>query len=184
MEADSAFTWYIMWSTLCAAKRTDEAALLAAPGVPPRRAVIDRDIAVLQNYLSLLRLGDVERREACDRLLDQLSTLNSPLPLSTCLVAAGYGCAERALDLIENALDTGRGLKPDNHDGFGMARSQAPLQLFVATGGEPVWKHQRFARIAARLGLAEYWIETGKWPDCAAYVDYDFKAACKAALGA
>lgn len=181
---DSAFTWYVMWTTLCVAKRPDEAAALAAPGVPPRRAVIDRDIAVLQNYVNLLRLGETERCDACDQLLTMLSTQNSPLPLSTCLVAAGYGCAERAFDLIENALDTGRGLKPDNHEGFGMARAQAPLQLFVATGGEPVWKSQRFPGLAARLGLAQYWVETGKWPDCAAYVDYDFKAACKAALGA
>jgi adenylate cyclase len=181
---DSAFTWYIMWTTLCVAKRADEAAALAAPGVPPRRAVIDRDIAVLQNYLDLLRLTEAERRDACNGLLSQLATQNSPLPISTCLVAAGYGCAEGAFDLIDNALDTGRGLKPDNHDAFGMARSQAPLQLFVATGGDPVWKFQRFPRLAARLGLAQYWIETGKWPDCAAYVDYDFKAACKAALGA
>lgn len=179
---DSAFIWYIMWTTLCVAKRPDEAEALAAPGVPPRRAVVDRDVSVLQNYVALLRLDEAQRQQACDALLTQLATQNSPLPISTCLVAAGYGCADRAFDLIENALETGRGLKPDNHDGFGMARAQAPLQLFVATGGKPVWGFDRFPRVAAKLGLAQYWVESGKWPDCAAYVDYDFKAACKAAL--
>ena len=179
---DSAFIWYIMWTTLCVAKRADEAETLAAPGVPPRRAVFDRDVGVLQNYISLLRLDEAQREQACDAMLSQLATQNSPLPLSTCIVAAGYGCAERAFDLIENALDSGRGLKPDNHDSFGMARAQAPLQLFVATGGKPVWGFDRFPRVAAKLGLAQYWVESAKWPDCAAYVDYDFKAACKAAL--
>lgn len=179
---DSAFIWYIMWTTLCVAKRTDEAETLAATGVPPRRAVVDRDVGVLRNYVSLLRLDEAQRQQACDAMLSQLATQNSPLPLSTCIVAAGYGCAERAFDLIENAFDTGRGLKPDNHDSFGMARAQAPLQLFVATGGKPVWAFDRFPRLAAKLGLAQYWVESGKWPDCAAYVDYDFKAACKAAL--
>jgi adenylate cyclase len=179
---DSAFIWYIMWTTLCAAKRPGEAETLAAPGVPPRRAVIDRDVGVLLNYVSLLRLDEAERQQACEAMLSRLATQNSPLPLSTCIVAAGYGCADRAFDLIEDALETGRGLKPDNHDSFGMARAQAPLQLFVATGGRPVWGFDRFPRLAAKLGLAQYWIESAKWPDCAAYVDYDFKAACKAAL--
>jgi hypothetical protein len=94
------------------------------------------------------------------------------------IFAAGFGCADRAFDVMERALDEGRSLKPDNHDGFGMARAQAPLQLFVATGGEPIWQHERFPRLAARLGLAQYWLETKKWPDCAALVDYDFKRAC------
>jgi adenylate cyclase len=180
---DSAFIWYIMWTTLCCARRADEAALLAAPGEPPRRAVTGRDVAVLQNYVALLQLEPSERHGAAEQLLRQLSTLNGPVPLSTCLVAAGYGCADQAFDLIDAALDSGRGLKPDNHDGFGMARAQSPLQLFVATGGEPAWKHKRFAKLAARLGLAQYWIESKKWPDCAALVDYDFKAECAAAVG-
>jgi hypothetical protein len=175
---DSAFIWYIMWTTLCAARRADEAEALAAPGAPPRRAVTGRDVAVLQSYVGVLRLPAEERRAAVEELLQQLSTLNGSLPLSTCLVAAGHGCADQAFDLIDAAIESGRGLKPDNHDGFGMARAQSPLQLFVATGGEPVWKHRRFPKLAARLGLAQYWIESKKWPDCAVLVDYDFKAAC------
>ena len=37
----------------------------------------------------------------------------------------------------------------------------------------------RFAHLCARLGLVEYWLETQNWPDCAADVPYDFKAACQ-----
>jgi hypothetical protein len=33
----------------------------------------------------------------------------------------------------------------------------------------------------ARLGLVEYWLETGSWPDCVDEVPYDFRAACHAA---
>ncbi len=36
----------------------------------------------------------------------------------------------------------------------------------------------RFARLCARLGLVEFWMTTGKWPDCAGEVPYDFKAEC------
>jgi tetratricopeptide (TPR) repeat protein len=36
----------------------------------------------------------------------------------------------------------------------------------------------RFAGLCARLGLVEFWMATGKWPDCADEVPYDFKAEC------
>jgi TolB-like protein len=36
----------------------------------------------------------------------------------------------------------------------------------------------RFVRLSARLGLVEFWTATGKWPDCADEVPYDFNAEC------
>ncbi len=39
----------------------------------------------------------------------------------------------------------------------------------------------RFVQLCARIGLVEYWLETGTWPDCADEVPYDFRAACYAA---
>jgi adenylate cyclase len=179
---DSAFTWYMMWVTLCAAGKLDEAEALAAPGVPPRRGLTERDIEVLRNYVALLRLPPEQRRGACEKMLAALDAAEGPLPLSSCLIAAGAGCAGHAIDVIERALDRGRPLRPDAHDAFGMARAQSALQLFVANCGEPIWKHNRFPALAARLGLAQYWIERDKWPDCAAAVDYDFKAACADAV--
>ena len=41
----------------------------------------------------------------------------------------------------------------------------------------------RFVTVCARLGLTEYWLETGHWPDCADDVPYDFKAACEVLRG-
>lgn len=38
----------------------------------------------------------------------------------------------------------------------------------------------RFPALCARLGLVEFWIGSGRWPDCADDVPYDFKAACEA----
>lgn len=179
---DSAFIWYMMWVTLCAAGKLDEAEALAAPGVPPRRGVTGRDIEVLINYVKLLRTPPEERRNACDVMLSSLSAAKGALPLSSCLIAAGVGCADHAFDVIERALREGRPLRPDAHDVFGMARSQSALQLFVSNCGTPIWKHRRFPALAARLGLARYWVESNKWPDCAAEVDYDFKALCAEAV--
>jgi TolB-like protein/tetratricopeptide (TPR) repeat protein len=49
--------------------------------------------------------------------------------------------------------------------------------LFQA--GMPELRHDpRFAGLCARLGLVEFWTTTGKWPDCADEVPYDFKGEC------
>lgn len=37
----------------------------------------------------------------------------------------------------------------------------------------------RFVKLAARLGLVEYWLATQHWPDCAEDVPYDFRAECE-----
>ena len=37
----------------------------------------------------------------------------------------------------------------------------------------------RFIKVCARLGLVEYWLTTGLWPDCADETPYDFRAECE-----
>jgi adenylate cyclase len=39
----------------------------------------------------------------------------------------------------------------------------------------------RFVRLCARLGLVTFWLSSGKWPDCADTVPYDFRAECEKA---
>jgi TolB-like protein/Tfp pilus assembly protein PilF len=41
----------------------------------------------------------------------------------------------------------------------------------------------RFVRFCAKIGLVSYWIETGKWPDCADVVPYDFRAEARQLAG-
>ena len=36
----------------------------------------------------------------------------------------------------------------------------------------------RFVPLCARLGLVEFWLASGTWPDCVDEVPYDFRAAC------
>ena len=40
---------------------------------------------------------------------------------------------------------------------------------------------KRFPTLCARLGLVDYWMTSGHWPDCATEVPYDFKAECEKA---
>ena len=53
-----------------------------------------------------------------------------------------------------------------------------PSLMFQA--GMPELRNDpRFPRLCARLGLVEFWLATGKWPDCVDDVPYDFKAECE-----
>ena len=40
----------------------------------------------------------------------------------------------------------------------------------------------RFVRLCGRLGLCDYWLDSGHWPDCADELApyYDFKSAARA----
>jgi adenylate cyclase len=60
------------------------------------------------------------------------------------------------------------------------------IPICFSITGESLRKDPRFARLCARLGLAEYWIETGLWPDCADQVNqqYDFRLECQRAAAA
>jgi len=42
----------------------------------------------------------------------------------------------------------------------------------------------RFPMLCARLGLAELWMKTNRWPDCVDDVPYDFRAGCSKAKDA
>ncbi len=39
-------------------------------------------------------------------------------------------------------------------------------------------RDRRFVKLCAQLGLCDYWVKTGRWPDCADEVApyYDFRA--------
>ena len=53
--------------------------------------------------------------------------------------------------------------------------------LFNTIHNAPMMRDPRFPRFCAKLGLGEYWVTSGRWPDCAEAVaaDYDFKAECR-----
>ena len=57
-----------------------------------------------------------------------------------------------------------------------------PALLFHASMPE-LRNDPRFVPLCARLGLAEFWVSTGQWPDCVDEVPYDFRSACEKARG-
>ena len=88
--------------------------------------------------------------------------------------AGEFAPLDEVYEIAENALFGPTG---DGRDVMGIA--YRPTFCFHAwysrLRGDP-----RFVRLCARLGLVEYWLATGKWPDCVGEVPYDFKAECAA----
>lgn len=55
--------------------------------------------------------------------------------------------------------------------------------LLFQAGMPELRNDARFPRLCARLGLVDFWRATGKWPDCATEVPYDFEHECARAQG-
>jgi hypothetical protein len=53
--------------------------------------------------------------------------------------------------------------------------------LLFQAGMPELRNDPRFVPLCARLGLVQFWLATGKWPDCADEVPYDFRSACEKA---
>jgi len=60
----------------------------------------------------------------------------------------------------------------------------AGLQLIFEWHAMPLRRDPRFAKLCARIGLAQYYLKNDVWPDCVSDVAtvYDFKAACADAV--
>ena len=56
--------------------------------------------------------------------------------------------------------------------------------IFSVSANGGMMADPRFPRLCGRLGLCGYWIESGRWPDCAEQVDYDFRAEARRLAGA
>jgi TolB-like protein len=86
------------------------------------------------------------------------------------------GFGEEAFDLIERAsFDYAA-----SSDGRSPNGALTPATMFARRNAPGFMEDRRFVRLCAKLGLCNYWLETDRWPDCAAegLLPYDFKAEC------
>jgi adenylate cyclase len=96
--------------------------------------------------------------------------------VSRLVYAAHLGLVEEAYRAAETARlgPAGTGDDTMGPDAY------RPSLLFQASMPE-IRNDPRFVRLCARLGLVEFWLESGKWPDCVDEVPYDFRAECSSA---
>ena len=98
------------------------------------------------------------------------------IDVSRLVYAAHLGLVDEAYRTAENARLGPLGTEDDimGPDGYRTA-------LLFHAGMPELRNDPRFVPLCARLGLVEFWLATGKWPDCVDEVPYDFKAECEKA---
>lgn len=93
--------------------------------------------------------------------------------VSRLVYAAHLGLVDEAYRAAETA-----GLGPAGTSDDILGPDRYRTHLLFQVGMPELRNDRRFPRLCARLGLVEFWMATGKWPDCAAEVPYDFKIEC------
>jgi len=96
--------------------------------------------------------------------------------VSRLVYAAHLGLVEKAFEIAETAF-----LGPAGTDEDIMGADAYRTSMLFLVRMPELRNDRRFLRLCARLGLVEYWLTTGKWPDCVDEVPYDFRAACEKA---
>jgi TolB-like protein len=96
--------------------------------------------------------------------------------VSRLVYAAHLGLVEDAYHTAETACLGPRGTDDDimGPDGYRTG-------LLFHAGMPELRNDPRFVPLCARLGLVDFWLATGRWPDCVDDVPYDFKAECEKA---
>jgi len=97
--------------------------------------------------------------------------------VSRLVYSAHLGLAAEAFRAAESACLGPAGTRDDimGPDGY-------RTSLLFQAGMPELRNDPRFVRLCARLGLVDYWTTTGKWPDCADEVPYDFRGECEKAV--
>jgi TolB-like protein len=100
------------------------------------------------------------------------------LPLQDLMRLPRLGLLNEAFELIDKASFA----YMFERDGPSPAITNYPNAIF-GRANEAMLRDPRVMRLCAKLGLVSYWLETGKWPDCADEVPYDFRAEARRLAG-
>lgn len=127
------------------------------------------DLRASRSFAEAVRYADEERRDRRVARYAEVIGKTGSLPLNVITGAGVFGRPEQALDLAEKA----------NYDFIFEPEGNRAVVHFPGTMFGP-WSTMkrlpRFVELCARLGMCDYWIKSGKWPDRIEELPYDFKA--------
>lgn len=115
------------------------------------------------------------RRERILELLHKQVAATRAIDLAFLTLAHQMGLVEETFDLIEEASFD----QINSEGGPAPAYSFSPGIIFDRTTNLSLIEDPRFVRLCDKLGLCDYWIESGHWPDCARFVPYNFKGEAR-----
>ncbi len=113
------------------------------------------------------------RAKLRDDCLDYFSR-TGVIDVSRLVYAAHMGFAGELYDLLDSARLGPQGTADDIMGPDAYSTGMLFWQSMPEVRADP-----RFVKLCARLGLVEFWLESGKWPDCADGTPYDFRAECE-----
>jgi TolB-like protein len=132
-----------------------------------------REYAMLVGLTAIMRSGSAEGSAMVLAMLQHRIESTGHVDPMSLVWPAQLGLVKEAYDLADRARFGPSG-GPADIMGLNAYR---PLMLF-AVAFAPLRADPRFVTLCARLGLLDYWLTLGVWPDCADQTPYDFRAAC------
>jgi TolB-like protein len=102
--------------------------------------------------------------------------------LDAIFAAGAVGCLNEAFAAVEQA-SFAHMFRADARSSL-VANGWTTAFLFNKVGNASMIADPRFVGLCAKIGLCDYWVETGNWPDCADTVAYDFRAEAHRLVGA
>ncbi len=167
------FQWAVTSPLLIAAIRGDwdlAEPLYAPCAADPKRRVMIETIDALRD----------PRPDVCATLLARNRAAMAEggmVDVGPLIVLHTLGLADDMFDLIEQSSFA----HLFRVDGGAPNRAIIGSAVFGSIN-EPMRRDRRFPLLCDKLGLGDYWIESGRWPDCAdEALGYDFRAAVHAA---
>ena len=128
------------------------------------------------------RDGDPETQDQVRRGLRNQISRTGTVRLDSLFLAVQLGLLDEVFEAVQEAsfahmFEVG-GPPP--------AGGWSPGLLFMPVANRDMMQDARFVGLCAKLGLCDYWVRSGKWPDCAdqGELPYDFKAECRRLAGA
>jgi hypothetical protein len=119
------------------------------------------------------RHRDAAQIEAMRDRVRRLVAKTGWAPLGEFTALHEFGLTEEAFELA------GRSSFEFMFDPEGPSATGNRLGVLFSDTARELQRDARFVALCAKLGLVGYWLDTGRWPDCADDVPYDFRAECR-----
>jgi tetratricopeptide (TPR) repeat protein len=125
-------------------------ALALIDALSAKRSADDGEAAVWRSFLEARAMHSAQAGAVTIQKIRAAADRGEISPDTEIMMMAQLGRTAEAIDAANRALDRQREVQP---------------QYLFAPITRNIRKDPRFAGLAVRLGLIEYWRETGKWPD-------------------
>ena len=99
------------------------------------------------------------------------------------MVWVGRCCAHGLTDEVYEILEAASFAHLFEDSGC-MAGSDLSFNVLFSPGYAALRADRRFVRLCEKLGLCDYWVGAGVWPDCADELGYDLRAEARGLVDA